>query len=107
MVNIKLCVFFLIVGLCSTVDGSCFMQKTTDCIYKGIIIKDKANYQSIKECINCSCSGGLLQCCSIGMHISSASTDCKVVPDGPCSEKAVLITDETQPCPGGFSMTGR
>lgn len=41
------------------------------------------------------------------MRISSTPDGCKVVPDGHRSEKAVLVIDETQPCPGGFFMTGR
>ncbi|XP_052094049.1 uncharacterized protein LOC127730042 [Mytilus californianus] len=107
MMHLLLFVFFLIVGLSSTVDGYCFVMPPTDCFYKGKIIKDKTGYISTEECINCSCTKGSLHCCSIGGYITSHSANCKVVPDGPCSQKAVLITDEKQPCPGGIAMVGR
>ncbi|XP_071152854.1 uncharacterized protein LOC143064005 [Mytilus galloprovincialis] len=99
MVHIQLCVFFLIVGLSSTVDGYCFAQPPTDCVYKEQIIKDGTRYKSFEECVNCDCRKGSLSCCFIGGYISSHSDDCKVVADGPCSQKAVLISDESQPCP--------
>ncbi|CAC5415267.1 unnamed protein product [Mytilus coruscus] len=99
--------FYCRSGLSSTVDGYCFIQQPTDCLYKGQLIKDGTSYQSTQECIDCGCVKGYLSCCAIGGYITSHSANCKVVPDGPCSQKVVLIADETQLCPGGHSGVGR
>ncbi|VDI56833.1 Hypothetical predicted protein [Mytilus galloprovincialis] len=78
-----------------------------DCVYKGRVITNGTDYVSTGDCIKCRCSKGVMNCCSIGIRITSKPDDCKVVPDGPCSQKAVLIADETKPCPGGIGAVGR
>ncbi|CAC5358795.1 unnamed protein product [Mytilus coruscus] len=74
-----------------------------DCVNKRRILKDGTDFKSTKECIDCSCTEGFLSCCSIGIRIRRKPANCKVVPDGPCSQKAVLIADKTKPCPGRVS----
>ena len=33
--------------------------------------------------------------------------DCKLVPDGPCKQKLVMIHDDNKPCTGPVSGVGR
>ncbi|CAC5414374.1 unnamed protein product [Mytilus coruscus] len=81
-------------------------ENSFGCYYEGNFIRKGETISFFPQCVKCRCSKTTLECCSIGIEITSVGPECKIVQDD-CTQRAVLKSDSNKECSSVMGAIGR